>query len=237
MGEYSTQQVNHDSSSETNAKFSTELARHNMVEQQIRPWNVLDNRVLDLMASVPRDKFIDEPYQALAYSDMPIPLGHSQFTMPPREEARMLQALNIQSSDIVLEIGTGCGYCSALLANQAHKVYSVEIIEEFLQKAEAITQQLGLENIIFEEGDASTGWPHYKPYDVIAIMGGFFQVPESYKRSLQIGGRLFCIEGQEHLMQAKLITRLSEDEWHEQNLYETQIGLLINAKRAQQFIF
>lgn len=222
---------------EKTATMNLEQARHNMVEQQIRPWQVLDNQVLDLIASLPRELFVTEDYQDFAYIDSQIPLEHGQCMMSPKEEARMLQALRIQKSDVILEIGTGSGYCSALLASLGHKVYSVDIIEDFIKQAEQKTEKLGLTNIIFEEGDAANGWPHYKPYDVIAITGGFYQLPESYKRSLRIGGRLFCIEGEKPAMTAKLITRLADDEWHEQPLFETEIPLLINIKQAEKFIF
>ena len=214
-----------------------EQARHNMVEQQIRPWNVLDNQLLDLISGLPRDRFVPEEYRSLAYADTHIPIGHSQFMMPPREEARMLQALRIQPSDTVLEIGTGSGYCTALMAQLAYKVYSVDIISEFIESAKERTQELGLDNIEFEEGDAVTGWPHHKPYDVIAITGSFYKLPKTYKRHLPIGGRLFCIVGQEPAMKAKLITRLDEDRWHEEVLFETVLPYLINAKRPEQFEF
>lgn len=214
-----------------------EQARHNMVEQQIRPWNVLDNQLLDLISGLPRERFVPDEYRSLAYADTQIPIGHSQCMMPPREEARMLQALRIQPSDVVLEIGTGTGYCTALMAQLAHKVYSVDIIGEFVEQAKERTQQLGLDNIEFEEGDAASGWPHYKPYDVIAITGSFYKLPKAYKRHLPIGGRLFCIVGQEPAMKAKLITRIGDDEWHEEVLYETVLPYLINAKRAEQFEF
>lgn len=217
--------------------FNFEQARKNMVEQQIRPWQIFDMQILDLFASMPRDGFVPKAYQELAYADCKVPLKQNQFMMPPREEARMLQALNVQKSDLVLEIGTGSGFVTAMLATLSHKVYSIEIIKEFIESAQQKCEKLGLSNIEFEEGDAANGWPHYGPYDVIAVTGGFYQLPDGYKKSLTVGGRLFCIEGEKPAMQAKLITRVSEDKWIEEVLFETEIELLINAPKADAFIF
>ncbi|GAA0203979.1 protein-L-isoaspartate O-methyltransferase [Kangiella japonica] len=214
-----------------------EQARHNMVEQQIRPWNVLDQRVLDKIHGLARDRFVPTDYKSIAYADTQINIGHSQIMMTPKEEARMLQALAIKPTDTALEIGTGTGYCTALLASLANKVYSVDIIEEFIESASKITAELGLTNIEFEEGDAANGWPHHKPYDVIAITGSCYQLPEQYLNQLTIGGRLFCVTGTEPAMQAQLITRTGEDEWHTQSLYETVIPSLINSKPKPQFDF
>lgn len=222
---------------QSQALFNTEQARINMVEQQIRPWQLFDNQVLDLFAAMPREVFVPEAYKTLAYSDSRIPLSQNQYMMPPREEARMLQALRIQKSDLVLEVGTGSGFVTALLATLAHKVYSIDIIEDYTVSAQEQCQTLGLTNIEFEEGDASNGWPHYGPYDVIAITGGFYQLPEAFKKSLTIGGRLFCIEGEKPVMLAKLITRIDEEKWSEEVLFETEIELLINAKKAEVFNF
>ncbi|WP_223668537.1 protein-L-isoaspartate O-methyltransferase family protein [Kangiella shandongensis] len=214
-----------------------EQARHNMVEQQIRPWNVLDQRVLDKIQGLARDRFVPKRYCDIAYADTQIDIGHSQIMMTPKEEARMLQALAIQPTDSVLEIGTGTGYCTALMASLAKKVYSVDIIEEFIESASVITKSLGLTNIEFEEGDAVNGWPHHKPYDAIAITGSYYQLPEAYMTHLSIGGRLFCVTGTKPAMQAQLITRLGEEEWHYETLYETVIPELINSKPKPQFNF
>lgn len=214
-----------------------EQARHNMVEQQIRPWNVLDQRVLDKIHGLARDRFVPKRYKSIAYADTQIPIGHSQIMMTPKEEARMLQALAIKPTDIALEIGTGTGYCTALMSSLAEKVYSVDIVEEFILSASKITDELGLTNIEYEEGDAANGWPHHKPYDVIAVTGSCYQLPEAYLTHLTIGGRLFCITGPEPAMQAQLITRLGDEEWHYESLYETVVPNLINTKPKPQFSF
>lgn len=221
----------------TEVAIDFEQARHNMVEQQIRPWNVLDQRVLDKIHGLARDRFVPTKHQSMAYADTQISIGHSQIMMTPKEEARMLQALAIQPTDTALEIGTGTGYCTALMASLAKNVYSVDIIEEFIESASKITDQLGLSNIEYEEGDAVNNWPHHKPYDAIAITGSYYQLPEQYLTHLTIGGRLFCVTGTEPAMQARLITRLGDDEWHYQTLYETVIPSLINSKPKPQFNF
>lgn len=214
-----------------------EQARHNMVEQQIRPWQVLDQRVLDKIHGLARDRFVPKRYKSIAYADTQISIGHSQIMMTPKEEARMLQALAIKPTDIALEIGTGTGYCTALMASLAKKVYSIDIIEEFINSAKKITDDLGLNNIEYEEGDAANGWPHHKPYDAIAITGSCYKLPENYLTHLTIGGRLFCVTGSEPAMQAQLITRLGDDEWRYETLYETVIPSLINTKSKPQFDF
>lgn len=214
-----------------------EQARHNMVEQQIRPWNVLDQRVLDKIHGLARDRFVPKRYRSIAYADTQINIGHSQIMMTPKEEARMLQALAIKPTDTVLEIGTGTGYCTALMASLAEHVYSVDIIEEYIQSASKVTEELGLTNIEFEEGDAANGWPHHKPYDAIAISSSCYQLPEQYLTHLKVGGRLFCVTGTQPAMIAQLITRTGDDEWHYESLYETVIPSLINSKPKPQFDF
>ncbi|GAA4357602.1 protein-L-isoaspartate O-methyltransferase [Kangiella marina] len=221
----------------TSAATDFETARHNMVEQQIRPWNVLDQRVLDKIHGLARDRFVPKEYRPIAYADTQIDIGHSQIMMTPKEEARMLQALAIKPTDVALEIGTGTGYCTTLIASLAKQVYSVDIVEEYIESARQLTDDLGLSNIEYEEGDAVNGWPHHKPYDVIAITGSYYQLPEQYLNHLTIGGRLFCVTGVEPAMQAQLITRVSEDEWHNESLYETVIPSLINSKPKPQFDF
>lgn len=217
--------------------YNAEQARFNMVEQQIRPWNVSDNKVLDLMNSIAREDFVPKTYATLAYADMSIPLEHSQSMLTPKEIGRILQALNIQSNETLLEVGTGSGYLTALLAHLAKKVYSIDIVSDFIEQAKVKTEQLGLSNIEFEEGDASSGWPHYGPYDLTIISAGVSDLPQSYIKSLKVGGRLFCIEGQKPAMQAKLLTKTAEDKLEETILFETEINPMINLTKDNEFIF
>ncbi len=218
--------------------MNLEKARYNMVEQQVRTWDVLDSRVLDLLASVPREQFVPEAYKGMAFADVRIPLGHGQEMLPPREEGRLLQALNVQPGDVALVVGTGSGYLTALMASLARQVYSVDIIPEFVTGAQQRLNALNLgSKVTLEVGDAAAGWEHYAPYDVIAISGSLVKVPDSFKRALKVGGRLFCIEGTAPAMTAKLITRTGEQSWEEVGLFETVVPGLINAPQGSQFTF
>jgi protein-L-isoaspartate(D-aspartate) O-methyltransferase len=165
-------------------------ARHNMIEQQIRTWGVLDQTVLDLLAQVPREDFVPAAYRNLAFSDLSIPLGNGEVMMPPRVEARLLQALAIKPHETVLEIGTGSGYFTALLAKLARHVFSVEIQAEFLASARKVLEEHDIYNVSLELGDAARGWDRHAPYDVIVVTGSLPILPESCKTQLKVGGRL-----------------------------------------------
>ena len=170
-------------------------ARFNMVEQQIRTWEVLDQQVLDLMGQVPREDFVPEAYRNLAFADTCIPLEHGQTMMLPRVEARMLQALQVAPTDRVLEVGTGSGFVTALLARLGGHVTSVEIHDSLQSGARAKLAAHAIENVDLYSGDASHGWERSAPYDVIAVTGSLPVLEESFQNSLAIGGRLFIIVG------------------------------------------
>ena len=212
-------------------------ARHNMIEQQIRPWDVLDQRVLELIAGLPRDEFVPNAYVKLAYADINIPLDHGQVMMAPKVEARMLQALNIQPADKILEIGCGSAYVTALLARSGNHVYSVDIYPDLVESARRKLAAQGISNVTLETGDAVNGWNSHGPYDVIAITGSLPALPESFLQELKTRGRLFAITGQAPVMEARLITRTAERGWLEQTLFETELPPLINAPQPQRFIF
>ena len=216
--------------------INLQQARHNMVLQQIRPWDVLDQRVLDLLEEMPREDFVPESYRKLAYADIAVPLGHAEVMMPPRVEARMLQALNIQSSETVLEIGTGSGFTTALLAKLARHVFSVDIHAEFTEAAAQKLTAHGIINVSLETGDAARGWPNCGQVDVIAITGSLPLLPEAFEQSLKPGGRLFAIVGDSPAMEALLITRLSEDEFRRETLFETDLPALRNAPHPNRFV-
>jgi protein-L-isoaspartate(D-aspartate) O-methyltransferase len=211
-------------------------ARHNMIQQQIRPWDVLDQRVLDLLDKMPREDFVPEAYRNVAYADIAIPLGHAEVMLPPRVEARMLQALNIQPHETVLEIGTGSGYVTALLAKLARHVYSVDIHPKFIEAAALKLAAHGIVNVTLETGDAARGWTNYGQLDVIAITGSLPILPDTFPQSLKVGGRLFAIVGDAPAMEAMLITRLSEHEFRRENLFETDIPVLRNAAQPNRFV-
>ncbi len=217
--------------------MNLDQARYNMVEQQIRPWEVLDQRVLDLMANVPREEFVPARYRKLAYSDMTIPLGDDQVMMPPKVAARILQALNIQPTDKVLEIGTGSGYLTALLAKLAKHVYSVDINPEMTRRAAEKLQSQGIGNVTLESGDAARGWNSHGPYDVIVLTGSVPLLSGSFQNNLTVGGRLLAIVGQPPVMEVVLITRVGESQWARESLFETELPPLLNAPEVEQFEF
>jgi len=217
------------------SELNLQQARENMVLQQIRTWDVLDQRVLDLLELMPREDFVPQSYRNLAYADIGIPLGFSEVMMTPKVEARMLQALDVQPQDSVLEIGTGSGYVTALLAKLARYVYSVELHAEFMQAAARRLAEHEVINVNLSTGDAARGWTNCGQVDVIAITGSLPMLPEAFQHSLNIGGRLFAIVGDSPAMTAKLITRISDSEFHSENLFETDLPPLRNALQPDRF--
>lgn len=215
--------------------MNLDQARFFMVEQQIRPWDVLDPQVLDLLSELPRHEFVAADQQTLAYSDTELPIGEGQVMLAPKLEARIMQALDVHEEDQVLEIGTGSGYMTAMLASLANKVTSVELFDS-LQKT-AASRLTQFNNIELKLGDASQAWPDQQTYDVIVLTGSCAELPESYKTQLNLGGRLFAIVGQSPAMQAILVTRISEQEWLEESLFETDVPALVHAEAKPKFEF
>lgn len=214
-----------------------ERARLNMVESQVRPWEVLDQSVLDLLLAVKREEFVPEKYRALAFADMEIPLGHGEFMLAPKLEARMLQELGIRKSDKVLEIGTGSGYVTALCARLGGQVVSVERIAEFTQSAARKLAGHGLENVQLVTGDGARGWPALGPYDVILVTGSLPFVPAEMREQLRPGGRLLAVIGEAPVMTATLVTRVGEHAFNAIGLFETCIPPLRNAPQPERFVF
>ncbi len=214
-----------------------ELIRFNMVEQQIRPWDVLDPVVLDLLMRVHRENFVPEQHRALAFVDMEIPLGHGETMLSPKLEARMLQELAVQRNDSVLEIGTGSSYMTALLASLSRHVYSVDIAPEFTRSAAPLLAANNIRNVTLETGDAARGWDKHGPYDVIVLTGSVPVLPESFQRSLNPGGRLLAVVGEAPVMHARLITCAHAGAFNTVTLFETCIASLKNAPQPQRFVF
>jgi protein-L-isoaspartate(D-aspartate) O-methyltransferase len=214
-----------------------EQARFNMVEQQIRPWEVLDQTVLDLLFKVRREEFAPAAYRSLAFIDMEIPLGHGESMWTPRLEARALQALQLKKSDKVLEIGTGSGYLAALLASLAGHVHSVDIHVEFVREAARRLSAHGFDNVSLENGDASLGWERHAPYDVIVVTGSLPIMPPSLPAQLAPGGRLFAVTGDDPVMEAQLVTCVSRGVTRSESLFETSVKPLINAPQPERFVF
>ena len=214
-----------------------EQARFNMIEQQIRPCDVLEARILELLHHVRREYFVPEGKRAMAFMDMEIPLGFGVSMWQPKLEARVLQELHIGHNDKVLEVGTGSGYLTALLSALAGHVTSVEIVPELSEMAKIHLQPFHRENITLEVGDASRGWGEGTSYDVIVLAGSTPVLPEAFQNSLNIGGRLFAIVGDAPVMEAKLITRVAPDTYEVVNIMETSVAPLQNAQQTRQFVF
>ncbi len=214
-----------------------ELARHNMIEQQIRPWEVLDQRVLDLLGKIKREDFVPPVYRSLAFVDMEIPLGHGEAMWMPRVEARVLQALAVRRNERVLEVGTGSGYFTALLAALAMQVVSVEIHPDLRVDAEAKLKAHGFANVLLRQGDAARDWSEDGKFDAIVLTGSTPVLPETYLNRLNPGGRLFAIVGESPVMQARLITCVAHDACNTEVLFETDVKALVNALQPERFVF
>lgn len=214
-----------------------EQARFNMAEQQIRPWDVFDQRVLDVIQQIPRENFVPQEYKGVAFADTEIPLGHDQFMMAPRLEARMLQALAIKASDRVLEIGTGSGFVTACLATLGNSVVSYEINQELLETARDHLALAGITNVRLHNEDAFTASLPKSTYDVVAVTGSLPEYVDTFEQLLTPGGRLFVIAGESPVMEAMLITRRGEDLYQRENLFETDLPALQGISRSTAFSF
>jgi protein-L-isoaspartate(D-aspartate) O-methyltransferase len=214
-----------------------EQARFNMIEQQVRTWEVLDQRVLNLLSTVHREDFVPEYHKKLALADVNIPLPHGQVTMTPKVEARLLQAVDIAATDRILEIGTGCAYLTALLGRSGKQVYSVDIFADFTAAAQIKLAARNIRNVSLITGDAVQGWAEHAPYDVIVVTGSIPAPSKPIEQQLAVGGRLFVIIGESPVMEASLVTRVKENEWSRESLFETDIPALIGVKTASKFHF
>jgi len=212
-------------------------ARFNMVEQQIRPWEVLDSRVLSLLESIHREDFVPVEYRKLAFADMSIPLGLDQVMMNPKVEGRMLQALDLGEDDTVLEIGTGSGFVTACLAALAKRVVSVEIFDELYEEAKLRLDEKNIGNVELFLGDVMSGWQPEQAHDVVVVTGSVPNVSEQFLGWVNPGGRMFVISGESPAMEARLLTRLGVTEWREESLFETDLPRLVNAEEPLEFVF
>ncbi len=214
-----------------------ERARFNMVEQQVRPWDVLDFNVLDLLMEVRREEYVPPAMKALALSEAEILLGHGASMLKPVIEGKVLQALQVRRSDQVLEIGAGSGYFAALLAARAEWVRTVEIEPELVKFAGENLKRNGVENVVVEEGDGVGGWPQKAPYDLIVVSGGLPVLPHALLEQLKVGGRLFAFVGEAPLMNARLVTCTGEGQYRSEDLFETLVPQLKNAPQRDSFEF
>jgi protein-L-isoaspartate(D-aspartate) O-methyltransferase len=217
--------------------MNIEQARFNMVENQIRPWEVLDQEVLDLLYVVKREDFVPAAYRMLAFSDMEIPIGQGEHMWQPKIEARVLQELAVKPTDQVLEIGTGCGYFAALLAHRAQHVYSVELHPELKASAEASLRRAGVANVTVELGDGANGWSKHAPFDVIVLTGSTPALPQQFLQQMKVGARLFAVVGNPPVMAARLVTCTGDSVYSSIDLFETSIAPLAHALATERFRF
>jgi protein-L-isoaspartate(D-aspartate) O-methyltransferase len=216
--------------------MNLEAAREQMVEQQVRTWEVLDERVLQTMLQVHREQFAPVRYRDVAFADSAIPLAHGQTMLPAKVHGRILQALAVSDTDLVLEVGAGSGYLSACLGKLAARVRSLEIFPELAEQARANLLAARVNNVAVEVADALQ-LNEQSSYDVIAVTGSLPMYEERFQQALRIGGRLFVVVGQPPIMEAWQVVRVGEREWQRQGLFETVIEPLINAPRPSGFVF
>jgi protein-L-isoaspartate(D-aspartate) O-methyltransferase len=222
--------------------MNLEQARTNMVEQQIRTWEVLDQEVLDSLYVIPREEFVPQQHRALAFSDLELPLGEGKADegermWQPKLEARVLQELALKRTDRVLEVGTGSGYLTALMAHRAAEVCSVEIRPALAAFGKRNLERHGADNVLLEIGDAARGWPRRAPYDAIVLTGSTPILPQAFLEQLAPGGRLFAVVGEAPAMQARLVTCGASGASSSVDLFETVLRPLANAEQPRRFRF
>jgi protein-L-isoaspartate(D-aspartate) O-methyltransferase len=217
--------------------MNIEQARFNMIEQQIRPWDVLDQDVLNLLSIVKRENFVLAAYRELAFADLELPLPEGQHMLAPRVEARVLQDLAVKKHESVLEIGAGSGYMAALLAHRARHVLTIDIKPELVELAKQNLAANGVLNAQVETGDGARGWIGAAPYDIICVSGGLPVLPQEMLEQLKVGGRLAAFVGVAPVMKAQIITRIDEKQFRVADVFETYIEPLVNAVEPPRFKF
>jgi protein-L-isoaspartate(D-aspartate) O-methyltransferase len=217
--------------------MNIEQARFNMIEQQIRPWDVLDQDVLNLLSVVKRENFVPAAYRDIAFADLELPLPAGEHMLFPRVEARIMQELAVKKHEAVLEIGAGSGYMAALLAHRAHHVLTVDIKPELADLAKRNLADNGVTNAEVALGDGARGWAAAAPYDVICVSGGLPVLPQEMLEQLKIGGRLAAFVGTAPVMKAQVITRIDEKQYRVADVFETYVEPLANAVQPPRFKF
>ena len=216
--------------------MNIDFARRQMIDQQVRAWTVLDPNVLAVLSEVPREKFVPGPYEPLAFADTEIPLGHGEFMMTPTVEGRVLQALELDSNDHVLEIGTGSGFLTACLAKLAATVTSIDIHGDFVRSAAGKLARAGIDNVTLRTMDATCELPGGR-YDAIAVTGSIETFDPRFVDALRPGGRLFVVVGSPPVMDARLVRRSGNADWNSESLFETKLAPLVHGTAPPQFIF
>jgi protein-L-isoaspartate(D-aspartate) O-methyltransferase len=223
--------------SQTGIRMDFEQARFNMVEQQVRTWDVLDPAVLGLLGTIPRELFVPEGRRELAFADLELPIGHGEVMLAPKLQARIVQEVTVAPTDRILEIGTGTGYLTALLAKLGAAVTSVEIHDDLAAASRARLAGLGIDNVRIDTGDGAHGWDTAQAYDVIVLSGSLPMLPDTLQKQLKPGGRLFAIVGERPVMSARLIVREGEHAFTGVTLFETVVDSLRNAPQPGRFVF
>lgn len=215
-----------------------ERARFNMVEQQVRTWEVLDQRVLDVLRTVKREDFVPARYRKMAFADLALPIDggeRNETMMKPVIEGRMLQALDASDACSILEVGTGSGFITACLAQLGREVTSIDIAPRFVERAAARLAGAGIANVRLEAADA-TGYEPGRQFDVVCVTGAVFAVPERFRSWLRVGGRMFVVCGESPVMDARLVTRVTEHDYRVDSLFETDLPYLVNAAPPDRFV-
>ena len=216
--------------------MNTDFARQQMIEQQVRAWDVLDETVLDNLKSVRRELFVADEFLALAFADTEIPIGHGEKMMTPTIEGRVLQSLGLAGGENVLEIGTGSGFLTACLAKMSAHVTSIDIYDDFLETAEERLIKSGIDNVKLLQMDGMAELPEGS-FDAIAVTGSIQTFDERLRAALNPGGRLFVVVGDAPAMSAIRVTRIDEDDWQSDTLFETDLTPLVNGALPTQFSF
>ena len=216
--------------------LNVELARFNMVEQQVRPWEVLDSRVLEALTAIRREDFVPAGYRNLAFADLPLPLAHGEFMMKPVVEGRVLQAVAPTRAETVLEIGTGSGFLSACLARLSASVHSIEQHADLADTAAARLREARVANVTVDVAEAVHGFKPQEQYDVVVVSGAVFALPARWREWVRPGGRLFAIVGESPVQRAMLYTRGVDGQWSEDGLFETDVAYLANAAPPRRFV-
>jgi len=215
---------------------SPEIARRQMIDQQVRTWEVLDDRVLEVLSRVSRDRYVPDSFRDVAFADSSIPLGHGQSMLPPKVDGRILQALAVSRGDTVLDVGTGSGFLAACLAALGGSVRSLEIFEDLAASARSALRAEAVTGVAVEVADASR-LDETDRYDAIAVTASLPVYDRRFERALKTGGRLFVVTGQSPVMEARLVTRIAADQWRSEALFETVVEPMINAPRPPAFQF
>ena len=207
-----------------------------MIDQQVRAWTVLDPGVLDVLSAIPREEFVPEAYESMAFADTEIPLGHGEFMMTPTVEGRVLQALELRASDHVLEIGTGSGFLTACLAKLAGGVTSIDIHDDFVRDAGRKLAGAGIDNVELKTMDGTRELPG-DGFDAIAVTGSIETFDPRFVDALRPGGRLFVVVGSPPVMDARVVRRTGDNDWQSESLFETSLGPLVHGTLPPQFVF